>query len=265
MTARRRFLVLITVTFVIAGCGGAPAANPTATANTTTANAATANTATTIGVVPLFLGDDKIAALPSGTLYVQYLDIPQSVGATITHAHIAGYVYTYEGTHRLAIQGGETKDLKAGGAAFVPPDAGHSHSNPGTSVNRWYFISIRPNTARTAPATFPGQKEAFASADLPAFPTGAYALALRLITIQPNGREGPRTHGGHMTFLVLDGTIEVRFKGGLAKTVQKGEGISIEADTPKQIWNKGSTVATYLGFYVTAEGKTFVTNLDASP
>jgi hypothetical protein len=63
------------------------------------------------------------------------------------------------------------RDLKAGGAAFVPPDAGHSHSNPGTSVNRWYFISIRPNTARTAPATFPGQKACF-----------GYGLASKFIT-----------------------------------------------------------------------------------
>jgi quercetin dioxygenase-like cupin family protein len=251
-----RWFVVLAVTAIVAGCGGgAPSSSPTVTANT----------ATVVGVEPTVLGDGKIAALPAGTLYVQYLDIPQAVAGTITHAHIAGFVYTYEGTHRLAIQGGETKDLKASEAAFVPADVGHTHSNPGTSVNRWYFISIRPNTARTAPATFPGQKEAFATADLPAFPAGAYALALRFVTIQPNGRTSARKHGGLMTLLVLDGSVEIRSQGTSAKTLQKGEGTSIQADTPTQIWNKSPTPAKYLAFFVTGDGKTFVTELDTSP
>jgi quercetin dioxygenase-like cupin family protein len=257
MMSTRFIAALAMAAIVIAGCGAAPPAG----ASPTTA----VNTAMSVGVQPAFVGDGRIDALPAGTLYIQYLEVPQSVGAPITHAHIAGFVYTSVGTHRLAITGGETKDLKAGEAAFVPANVGHTHTNPGPSASTWHFVSIRPNTARTAAPTFPGQKEAFATADLPAFPAGAYSLALRLVTIQQNGRTSARKHGGLMTFLVLEGSVEVRAQGASAKTLQSGEGTSIQADTPTQIWNKGSAPAKYLAFFVTGDGKTFVTELDTSP
>lgn len=244
--------LLATAMLVVAGCGAAAPSTP-------------ASTAKAEGARSDNLGDGKITALPAGTLYVQYLDVPQAAGAPISHAHIAGFVYTHLGAHRLAIEAGETKDLKAGEAAFVPANVGHTHSNPGTSASGWYFISIRPNTARTASPTFPGQKEAFATPDLPALPAGAYSLGLRLVTIQPNGRTVAHTHGGLETILVLDGTVEVRVQGASAKALQKGEGTSIAADTSLQVWNKGTTAAKFLAFFVTADGKTFQTDVDTSP
>lgn len=259
MIGARALASLGIVAIVIAGCGTA-GPSTAGTSPTIAASTAKAASATTDNV-----GDGKIEALPAGTLYVQYLDVPQSVGAPITHAHIAGFVYTYVGTHRLAITGGETKDLKTGEAAFVPPNIGHTHTNPGPSANSWYFVSIRPNTARTAAATFPGQKEAFASADLAALPAGAYSLGLRLVTVQPNGRTAAHKHGGLETILVLDGSVELRVQGAAMKTLQKGEGTSIQADTALQIWNKGTAPAKFLAFFVTADGKPFSTDVDASP
>jgi quercetin dioxygenase-like cupin family protein len=255
----RRHLIALSATtlIVIAGCGAAApsGASPTTAASTAKALSATTDT----------LGDGKITALPAGTLYIQYLDVPQAAGAPITHAHIAGFVYTHIGAHRLAIQDGETKDLKVGEAAFVPANVGHTHSNPGTAASGWYFISIRPNTARTATPTFPGQKEAFATADLPALPAGAYSLGLRLVTIQPNGRTAAHKHGGLETILVLDGSVELRVQGAAMKTLQKGDGASIDADTPLQVSNKGTVPAKFLAFFVTADGKTFSTDVEASP
>lgn len=259
MIGTRALGSLAAVALVIAGCG----ATGPSTAGTSPTTAA--STAKALGATTDSLGDGKIDALPAGTLYVQYLDVPQSVGAPITHAHIAGFVYTHVGTHRIAITGGETKDLKAGEAAFVPPNIGHTHSNPGPSANSWYFVSIRPNTARTAAPTFPGQKEAFATADLAALPAGAYSLGLRVVTIQPNGRTAAHKHGGLETLLVLDGSVEVRVQGASAKTLQKGEGTSIQADTPLQISNKGAAPAKFIAFFVTADGKPFSTDVDASP
>ncbi len=259
MIGARALASLGIVAIVIAGCGtaGPSAASPSPATPASTAKAASATTDT--------LGDGKIDALPAGTLYVQYLEVPQSVGAPITHAHIAGFVYTQAGAHRLAITGGETKDLKAGEAAFVPVNIGHTHSNPGPSASTWYFVSIRPNTARTAAPTFPGQKEAFATADLAALPAGPYSLGLRVVTIQPNGRTAAHKHGGLETILVLDGSVEVRVQGAAAKTLQKGEGTSIQADTALQISNKGTAPAKFLAFFVTADGKPFSTDVDASP
>jgi quercetin dioxygenase-like cupin family protein len=243
-----------TAIIVISGCG--------ATTNPTTAPASTAKAE---GAKTDNLGDGKITALPAGTLYVQYLDVPQAAGAPITHAHIAGFVYTYLGAHRLAIEGGETKDLKTGEAAFVPANVGHTHSNPGTAQNGWVFVSIRPNTARTASPTFPGQKEAFATPDLAALPPGAYSLGLRFVTIQPNGRTAAHKHGGLETIVVMDGSVEVRVQGAPAKTLQQGQGTWIEADTSLQVWNKGANPAKFLAFFVTADGKAFSTDVDTSP
>jgi quercetin dioxygenase-like cupin family protein len=258
MIGSRTLASLAAAAVVIAGCGATgPSAGTSPTIAASTAKAASATTDS--------LGDGKIDALPAGTLYVQYLEVPQSVGAPITHAHIAGYVYTSVGTHRLAITSGETKDLKAGEAAFVPANVGHTHTNPGPSASTWYFVSIRPNTARTAAPTFPGQKEAFATADLAALPAGPYSLGLRLVTIQPNGRTAAHKHGGLETVLVLDGSVELRVQGAAMKTLQKGEGTSIQADTALQISNKGTAPAKFLAFFVTADGKPFSTDVDASP
>ena len=256
---RADLVALFSATILVAGCGavGPSTAGSSPTAPATTAKAQAAATDN--------LGDGKIDALPAGTLYVQYLDVPQSVGAPITHAHIAGFVYTHVGAHRLAITGGETKDVKAGEAVFVPANVGHTHSNPGPSANSWFFISIRPNSARTAAPTFPGQKEAFATQDLPALAPGAYSLGLRRVTVQPNGRTAAHKHGGLESLLVLDGSIELRVQGAAAKTLQKGEGTSIAADTTLQVWNKGTAPATFLAFFVTADGKAFSTDVDTSP
>jgi len=259
MIGTRALASIAAAVVVIAGCG------TTGPSTTGTSPTSAAGPAKAVGATTDNLGDGKIDALPAGTLYVQYLDVPQSVGAPITHAHIAGYVYTHVGTHRIAITGGETKDVKAGEAAFVPPNVGHTHSNPGPSANSWYFVSIRPNTARTAAPTFPGQKEAFASADLAALPAGPYSLGLRAVTIQPNGRTAAHKHGGLESILVLDGSVEVRVQGAAMKTLQKGEGILIDADTPLQVSNKGAASAKFLAFFVTADGKPFSTDVETSP
>jgi quercetin dioxygenase-like cupin family protein len=259
MKGTRALTTLAAAAIVVAGCAGATPST-SGTSPTSAAGPAKAVGATTDN-----LGDGKIDALPAGTLYVQYLDVPQSVGAPITHAHIAGFVYTHVGTHRMAITGGETKDLKTGEAAFVPPNVGHTHSNPGPSANSWYFVSIRPNTARTATPTFPGQKEAFATADLAALPAGPHSLGLRVVTIQANGRTAAHKHGGMETILVLDGSVELRVQGAAMKTLQKGEGTSIQADTVLQISNKGTASAKFLAFFVTADGKPFSTDVDVSP
>ncbi len=270
VTRTRSIAFLATATIVFSGCGGGAAPSPaarSATSAVSTANAEGADFSVLGGGSGL--GASTISALPKGTLFVQYLEIPQPVAGSLAHAHIAGYVYAIEGTHRLAIVGGETKDLKPSEAgvfpqadrqaAFVPADAAHAHSNPGTTPNLWYFISIRPN------GPFPGQKEVFRTPDLPPLPDGAYTETLVFLTIQPNGRTAAHKHGGLETILVLDGSVEVRVQGASTRTLGKSEGTFITADTPMQIWNKGAATAKFLAFFVTANEKAFQTNVDTSP
>ena len=105
----------------------------------------------------------------------------------------------------------------------------------------------------------------FATADLPALPDGAYTLGLRAVTVQPNGRTAAHKHGGRETIIALDGNVELHVQGAAVRTLKKGEGVTIEADTPVQMWNKGTAPAKFLAFFVTADGKAFSTDVDASP
>jgi quercetin dioxygenase-like cupin family protein len=261
--------LLAAASLVVAGCSApaTTAASPTAaspTAASPTATAAAIASAKAEGAVTVNLGDGKIPALPKGILYVQYNALPQPAGGTLTHAHIGGFVYGVEGTTQL-IADGKTTDLKANEAAFVAADASHTHNNLGTTTNLFYYVSIRPNAARTAAPIFPGQKELFAGPDLPAMADGIYSLGLRSVTVQPNGRTAAHMHGGLETIVVLDGSVELRVKGVAVRTLAKGEGASINADTALQVWNRGLTPARFLAFFVTADGKTFSTDVDASP
>lgn len=241
-------IVLSIATLVASACGGA-----------------TASPAQAVGATTVTLGDGKIAVLPKGTLYVQFLDVPQPAGNNLTHAHIAGFVYLLNGAHRLAVAGGETKELKVGEAAFVPADTSHTHSNPGTAESRWYFISIRPNTARTAAPTFPGQKELFGTPDLPGLADGPYAQGLRLVTLQPNGRTSAHKPGGLESVVLLEGNLEVRVQGASPKTLATGQGTHVTAGTPLQVRNTASSAAKFLAYFITAEGQAFSTDVDTAP
>ena len=264
MTRTRFIAFLATAAMVFSECGGGAA--PCAAATTATS---AVNTARSEGFDCSSLGEGRISSLPKGTLFIQYLEIPLPASGSLAHTHIAGFVYAIEGTHRLEIVSGETKDLtpsEAGAfpradrqAAFVPADAAHAHSNPGTAPNRWYFISIRPN------GPFPGQQEVFATPDLPPLPDGAYTETLVFIMLQPKGRTVAHKHGGIETILVLDGSVEVHVQGASTRTLGKGEGTFIPADMPMQIWNTGAATAKFLAFFVTADEKAFQTNVDTSP
>jgi len=259
---------LAAATLVVAGCGGGAAAPSTTNKSSAAPSASTAAAVATAKAdlaATVNLGDGKIAALPKGTLYVQFLEIPQAPAATLQHAHIAGFVYGIEGASKVEIVGGETKELKPTEALFVPADTAHTHSNPGTTANLWDFISIRPNTARTAPAIFVGQKEVFATADLAPLADGPYSYGLRSVTVQPNGRTAAHKHGGRETIFMLDGSVELHVLGAPVRTLKKGEGVTIEADTPLQAFNKGTTPAKFLAFFATADGKAFSTDVDTSP
>ncbi len=48
----------------------------------------------------------KLAALLSGTLYINVIEVPQAADNTITHRHVAGFVYVVAGTWTLALVGG---------------------------------------------------------------------------------------------------------------------------------------------------------------
>ena len=255
---------------VAASCGGgATTASPSpttraATASPTASVSPVANVAAQ-GQTSTKLADGALAALPTGTLYINFLAVPQPPASPITHLHVAGFVYAVVGTHQLAIPGGETKDIKPGEAGFIGADVAHTHANLGSTPIEWYFVALRPVGGRTAAPLFPGQTVLFETADVPQLTAGKYAEQLNLVALEKGGRTAAHKHGGIETIVVLEGTVQVRVAGGQPVTLTKGKGLYIAPNTPLQAINTGDGTAKFLAFFVTLDGQPFSTNVDTAP
>jgi quercetin dioxygenase-like cupin family protein len=245
---------------VASACGGAGAPSPAAGTPTPKPNEA-------VGFASVKLSDGPLDALPTLPLYVSVLDVPQQPAAPIQHAHIAGFVYVVTGTHKLSIQGGETKEIKAGEAAFVANNAIHTHENPGTTASQWYFLALRNTSARTAAATFPGQSVLYETADLPAtaMPAGKYMEQLNITTVEKGGRTASHKHGGLEIFVITEGTGMLKVAGQQPQTLTKGKGAVVMPNTALQLTNTGDGPVKWLAYLITKEGETFSTNLDTLP
>lgn len=272
--APRTLVPALLLALVAASCGGAATASPSpslaatakpaATAAPTATPARVANVAA-VGQTSTKLAEGALAALPSGALYINVLSVPQPPASPITHSHIAGFVYATVGTHQLAIQGGETKDIKPGEAGFIGSDVAHTHANPGTAPIEWYFLALRPIAGRTAAPLFPGQTVLFETADLPQLAPGKYLEQLNLVTLEKGGQTAAHKHGGLEAVVVLEGTVQVRMAGGQPVTLTKGKGAYVPVNTPLQAINTGDGAAKFIAFFVTLDGQPFSTNVETAP
>src|SRR5204862_6246603 len=144
-------------TLALAGaCGGA--ATPVSTAPSPTPNA------TATQAPPKVLASGRLDSIPTGTLFVNYMDLPQVAGGVVKHQHIAGIVYSVQGTHEMDLDGAAPLLIQPGSAAFVAAGVMHSHVNPGATANDWWFIGLRQAASRPL-AILPGQKELYTTAD----------------------------------------------------------------------------------------------------
>ena len=258
-----------------AACGGTAAPSPSpatrspspAAASPSVSASATPKAADAVGFVSTKLADGPLPVLPAIPLYINVLDVPQPPAASTQHAHLAGFVYAVAGVHRYALQGGATTDSQPGQGVFVAQDAVHTHSNPGTTPNQWYFIALRNTNARSAAMPFPGGTVLYESADLPAnaLPAGKYVEQLNLTTLEKGGRTASHKHGGVELFIVLDGTVQLRVAGQQVQILTKGKGAVVPPNTILQATNTGDAQAKFLAYFVTAEGVEFSTNVDALP
>jgi quercetin dioxygenase-like cupin family protein len=217
-----------------------------------------------LGFVGTKLATGSVAALPTGTLYINVVEIPQPAGNSITHRHTAGFVYVVDGTHTLAIQGGQTLTLNAGEAGFAGAGMAHSHTNPGTATSHWYIIALRQNTARTAPPLFPNEKVLYATPDLPTLTSGSYCETLRLTVVQPGGRSAAHMHSGLEVIFVLTGSFQLHTAGHTPVTVIQGQGAYILPNTPMQVINLGG-LSRLLALVIWPQDQPFETDLSESP
>src|SRR5947209_11372521 len=116
------------------GGGATPVSAPSPTTNAT---------AIATQAPPTLLASGRLDSIPTGTLFVNYMDLPQVAGGVVKHQHIAGFVYSVQGTHEMDLDGTAPLLIQPGSAAFVAAGVMHSHVNPGATANDWWFIGLR--------------------------------------------------------------------------------------------------------------------------
>lgn len=175
------------------------------------------------GVTANILASGRIDSIPTGTLFVNYLRLPQAAAGSIKHKHLAGFVYAVGGAVELDLENASPLTIQPGQAAFVGANVMHNHLNPGTSGNDWWFVALRPTASRPLATIVPGQKELYTTADLTQVSAGPYTETLSDNLLPANGVD--RQAGTSLQVLyVLDGKVTVSGDAGMAGTVASGEG-----------------------------------------
>lgn len=226
-----------------AACGGAaPVAQ-------VTPSAAPIVTAAPAAATTTILASGRLDALPTGTLFVNYLDLPQAAGGAIKHQHIAGFVYSIQGTHEMDVEGTAPLMIQPGAAAFIGVGVMHSHVNPAAAANDWLFIGVRPAASRPLGLLVPGQKELYTTADLTQLTPGAYTETLSDSRLAANGVD--RQAGQSLrVILVIDGGLTVSGDAGMTGQISAGQG-AYSLPGANLVLTAGTSGAHYLTFVLT--------------
>jgi quercetin dioxygenase-like cupin family protein len=236
--SRRTSFIAAAVMTVAAACGGsaapapptpAPSAPPTVTSS--------------------ILASGPLASIPAGALFVNYLDLPQAAGGVIKHAHLPGFVYAVSGTAEMDADGAAPAMIQPGSAAFIGAGVMHSHINPATSGNDWWFVALRPATSRPLATIVAGQKELYTTPDLTTIATGSYTETLTDSRLAAKGID--RQSGQAIRVLyVVEGDVTVSGDAGMVSTASAGQGL-YSLPGANLVLTAGAGGAHYLTFTMT--------------
>ena len=214
------------------------------------------------------LAGGKLPSLLTGPLFIRVTLFAQAAGHSFaSQTHVAGFDYVASGVQRLDIDGRAPIQIAAGESVFQPSIA-HTHSNPGTSPNRWYFIALWSEEDRGKTFVDPTVTTVvYETPDLPtdALPQGSYVQTLRLVDLQPGGRGAAHRYGGVQAQFVLEGSISVHVAGQRPVRLDAGEGAYHLAGAELQEHNAGTGRARFLELLTTEEGSPLQTSVDHAP
>jgi hypothetical protein len=233
----RRMGAIVVAIALTAACGGAAAPAPQASSNSTVAPAPVAAT---------ILASGRIESIPAGTLFVNYMDLPQAAGGAINHQHIGGFIYTVQGTHEMDVAGAAPLMIQAGKAAFIGATIMHGHVNPSATPNDWLFIGLRPTSSRPLGIIVPGQKELYTTADLTQIAPGAYTETLTDSRLTANGIDQQGGSSLRVLFLI-EGSLTVTGDAAMTGTVSAGQG-AYSLPGANLVLTAGTAGAHYLTF-----------------
>jgi quercetin dioxygenase-like cupin family protein len=121
-------------------------------------------------------------------------------------------------------------------------------------ANDWYFIAVRPESARGGVMPLPNASRVVESPDLEGLSPAPYTESLRVISV-PAGEQATvdREPGAEM-LLVLSGHAVVRLNGGSAISLGTSQSALAQQGAAVQISNSGEGELSLLSFSVVASG-----------
>jgi hypothetical protein len=142
---------------------------------------------------------------------------------------------------RVALVTGVLALLIAGGAVAL--------WNPWT--NDWFFIGVRPESARGGPMPTPSATRTYESPVFTTIPPGPYVESLATTTVDPQGSVSERSVPGPVVFLVLDGSAEVAVGNGEPVKLGHYDGTLVQTGESVRVVNPSGEDLKLLRFALT--------------
>jgi len=201
------------------------------------------------GVTANILASGRIDSIPAGTLFVNYLELPQAAAGSIKHKHLAGFVYATSGTVEIDVDNASPLIVQPGKAAFIGANVMHNHLNSGSSGNDWMFVALRPTASRPLATIVAGQKELFTTGTLTQITAGQYTETLSDNMLPANGVD-VQTGPSLRVLYLLDGYLIVSGDALMAGSLVVGDGAYSLPGANLKV-TAGPTGAHYLVFTLT--------------
>jgi mannose-6-phosphate isomerase-like protein (cupin superfamily) len=132
------------------------------------------------------------------------------------------------------------------------------------AMNDWYFIAVRPEAQRGGAMPVPAARRTHESAALADLGPGPFLERLDALVIEPGGRTIAYRSDGAATLIVTDGSATI-CAAGAKTTVDRDQALTVQAKTPLQLVNVGTTPLRIVRFTVRPKTGQLQTPIDSSP
>jgi quercetin dioxygenase-like cupin family protein len=114
--------------------------------------------------------------------------------------------------------------------------------------NDWFFISVRPESARGAPMPLPSASRTYESPEFSSVPAGPYAESLATTTVEPRDQMTLSNAPGPVVLLVLDGRADVTVGNGPPTRLGHHDAALVQARESARVVNPSGSTLRLLGF-----------------
>jgi len=119
--------------------------------------------------------------------------------------------------------------------------------------NDWFFIGVRPESARGAPMPIPSAARTYESPEFSHVPPGPYVESLATTTVDPHGQVAVSKAPGPVVFLVLDGRADVTVGNQAPIRLGHHQATLVQAGESFRVLNPSGKALRLLGFALTPQ------------